>query len=98
MRYQHRTDDDLVRRLVARMHELVRLYPRYGYRFIGAKLGQEGWHVNIKRVYRLWRREGFTVPRKARKKRRLGHSGNSLSPGISKPAKDVHWVAGRVNG
>ena len=30
-----------------------------------------------KKVYRLWRREGFKVPRKTRKKRRLGHSGNS---------------------
>ena len=33
--------------------------------------------MNRKRVYRLWRREGLKVPRKARKKRRLGHSGNS---------------------
>lgn len=77
VRYERQTDDDLVRRLVARMHELVRQYPRYGYRFIGAKLRQEGWRVNLKRIYRLWRREGFKVPRKVRKKRRLGHSGNS---------------------
>ena len=62
---------------MACMLELVREYPRYGYRFIWAKLRQGGWHVNMKRVYRLWRREGFKVPRKARKKRRLGHSGNS---------------------
>ena len=33
--------------------------------------------MNVKRIYRLWRREGFKVPRKTRKKRRLGHSGNS---------------------
>jgi transposase InsO family protein len=59
------------------MHELVREYPRYGYRFIWAKLRQRGWHVNVKRIYRLWRREGFKVPKKAHKKRRLGHSGNS---------------------
>jgi transposase InsO family protein len=77
VRYAHRVDDEEARRLVARMHELVRVYPRYGYRMIGAKLRQEGWHVNAKRIYRLWRREGFKVPRKARKKRRLGHSGNS---------------------
>jgi putative transposase len=63
--------------LVKRMHELVRQHPRYGYRFITAKLRQEGWRVNFKRIYRLWRREGFKVPRKTRKKRRLGHSGNS---------------------
>jgi len=44
---------------------------------IGAKLRQEGWHINPKRMYRLWREEGFKVPRKVRKKRRLGHHGNS---------------------
>ena len=33
--------------------------------------------MNLKKIYRLWRREGFKVPRKTRKKRRLGHSGNS---------------------
>jgi len=76
-RYQGREDTDEEQRLVARMHELVRQYPRYGYRFIWAKLGQQGWRVNRKKVYRLWRREGFKVPRKTRKKRRLGHSGNS---------------------
>jgi putative transposase len=59
------------------MHELVGRYPRYGYRMITAKLRQEGWHVNFKRIYRLWRKEGFRVPKKTRKKRHLGHSGNS---------------------
>ena len=44
---------------------------------VTAKLRQEGWHVNAKRIYRLWRKEGLKVPKKTRKKRRLGHSGNS---------------------
>lgn len=76
-RYEARRDTEQEQRLVARMHELVRKHPRYGYRFITAKLRQEGWRVNFKRIYRLWRREGFKVPKKTRKKRRLGHSGNS---------------------
>jgi transposase InsO family protein len=42
-----------------------------------AKLRQEGWRVNFKRIYRLWRREGLKVPKETRKRRRLGHSGNS---------------------
>ena len=63
--------------MVVRMHELVRKQPRHGYRMICGKLRLEGWHVNVKKIYRLWRREGFKVPRKTRKKRRLGHSGNS---------------------
>lgn len=78
-RYAAKLDTAEESRWVARMYELVRKYPRYGYRMIGAKLRQEGWRVNIKKVYRLWRREGFKVPRKTRKKRRLGHSGNSCT-------------------
>ena len=65
--------------LVARMLELVRQRPRYGYRRIWALLRREGWQVNRKRVYRLWRREGLKVPRKARKKRRLGSSENGCA-------------------
>ena len=76
-RYEAKADTDEERRLVARIHELVRQYPRYGYRMITAKLRQEGWKVNFKRIYRLWRREGLKVPQKPRKKRRLGHHGNS---------------------
>ena len=61
-----------------RMHELVRQHPRYGYRRIWALLRLDGWIVNRKRIHRLWRREGFKVPRKQRKKRRLGSSINSI--------------------
>jgi putative transposase len=52
-------------------------HPRWGYRMVWASLKREGWRINRKRVYRLWRREGLRVPRKARKKRRLGSSENS---------------------
>lgn len=62
--------------LVARMLELVRRHPRFGYRRIWILLRREGFAVNRKRVYRLWRREGLKVPRKQRKKRRLGTSAN----------------------
>jgi len=76
-RYQGKEATVQERNLIRQMHELVRRYPRYGYRFITAKLRQEGWQVSFKRIYRLWRREGLQVPRKTRKRRRLGHSGNS---------------------
>jgi len=66
-------------RLVARMLELVRRHPRYGYRRIWALLRAEGWRVNRKRVYRLWRRNGLRVPKKQRKKRRLGSSANGCA-------------------
>ena len=76
-RYQVKEDTLEEKKLVTRIHELVRKHPRYGYRFITAKLRQEGWQVNFKRIYRLWRREGLKVPKKTRKKRHWGHSGNS---------------------
>ena len=62
--------------LVQRMLTLVRRHPRYGYRRIWALLRGDGFRVNVKRVYRLWRKEGLKVPRKQHKRRRLGHSGN----------------------
>ena len=50
---------------MARLHELARKYPRYGYRMIRAKLVQEGWRVNTKRICRLWKQEGDCGSRKA---------------------------------
>jgi transposase InsO family protein len=60
------------------MREYARAHPRYGYRRIWALLRMDGWIVNRKRVHRLWRREGFRVPQKQRKKRRLGTSANGV--------------------
>jgi transposase InsO family protein len=67
------------RELIRRMRELAKKHPRYGYRRVAALLRVGGWRVNTKRVHRLWRREGLKVPRKARKKRRLGHDGNGCT-------------------
>jgi len=53
------------------MVELASAYGRYGYRRITAMLRIEGWHVNHKRVERLWRREGLKVPKKQPKRGRL---------------------------
>ena len=75
-RYAGRAKEDEVR-LAKRMLELVRQRPRFGYRRIAALLRAEGWAVNVKRIYRLWRREGLKVPRKTRKRRGLGSSVNA---------------------
>ena len=76
-RYQARPRDG-ERELVSRMLELVKKHPRYGYRFVWALLREEGFKINRKRVYRLWRREGLKVPVKRHKRRRLGNSGNGI--------------------
>lgn len=41
--------------------------PRWGYRMLHWALGQEGWVVNRKRVYRLYREEGLRIRRRRRK-------------------------------
>ena len=65
-------EDDAALR--ARLRELSRERPRWGYRRAHADLLAEGWLVNRKRVQRLWREEGLRVPRRRRKRRRLGDS------------------------
>lgn len=75
---QHRSTQR--RRLVARDDEvalttaivaLASEYGRYGYRRITALLRAQGWDVNVKRVWRIWRREGLKVPMKQPKRGRL---------------------------
>ena len=58
------------------MLQFVRQRPRFGYRRIAALLRCEAWRASNTRIYRLWRREGLKVPRKKRKRRRLGTSAN----------------------
>lgn len=70
-RYESRTKEDEFK-LTKRIYELVGKFPRFGYRRITQLLRSEGWLVNAKRIYRLWRQEGLKVPKKVRKKLRLG--------------------------
>jgi len=70
--------------LTAAIVRLAGVYGRYGYRRITALLHAEGWHVNHKRVERIWRREGLKVPIKQPKRGRLWLNNGScirLRPG-----------------
>ena len=75
-RYEPRTSDE-TERLVKHILALATRHPRYGYRRITALLRREGWHINKKRVHRIWRREGLKVVVKQHKRRRLGVAGNA---------------------
>ncbi len=55
--------------LRTRLRELAEARPRFGYPRLHVMLRREGWKVNIKRVYRLYRLEGLNVRYKKRKKR-----------------------------
>jgi len=65
-----RTPDDEAA-LTADIIALAIQYGRYGYRRITALLRNAGWVVNVKRVERIWRREGLKVPAKQPKRKRL---------------------------
>jgi putative transposase len=60
------------KKLTADIIDLASKYGRYGYRRITALLKNKmGWHLNHKRVERIWRREGLKVPKKQPKRGRL---------------------------
>jgi len=52
-----------------RLRELAAARVRYGYRRLHVLLQREGWRVNHKRIYRLYREEGLALRARRRKKR-----------------------------
>ncbi len=59
-------------KLRARLREIARVHPRWGFKSAHVIVRREGWHVNRKRIQRLWREEGLKRPQICRKRRRLG--------------------------
>ena len=68
--------------LTATIVRLATRYGRYGYRRIREMLVAEGWRVNVKRVYRIWRREGLKVP------------SNQPKRGRRRPGAHAQWTDG----
>ncbi len=60
-RYKSVKDDQAVLR--SRIREIAGVHVTWGYPRIWVKLRREGWRVNRKRVYRLYRQEGLCVGR-----------------------------------
>jgi putative transposase len=54
--------------LKLRLRDLAAARVRYGYRRLHVLLSREGWQVNHKRVYRLYRLQGLSLRLKTRKK------------------------------
>jgi putative transposase len=75
-------------RLASKLRLIANTHTRYGYRRATALLKQEGEVINPKRVYRLWRKAGFSLPRR-RPRKRVGTV--SLRPLAPKQAGHV-WA------
>ncbi len=73
------TQSDKDKALTAEILTLAARHKRYGYRMITAKLRQDGWVVNHKRVQRIWQKEGLQVPYRRKFKKAMGSSANSCS-------------------
>lgn len=56
--------------LIKRLRELAMRYPRFGYRRIYALLKREDFKVNLKSIYRLWKQENLSLPKKRPRKMR----------------------------
>lgn len=64
-RYESKKDRQAVLR--KRIREIAEVRIRYGYRRIHVLLLREGWEINHKRVYRLYREEGLNLRQKAKR-------------------------------
>jgi putative transposase len=54
--------------LRARLKELAHEHLRWGYKMLHGVLRQEGWHINHKKVYRLYKEEKLQLRRKGKKR------------------------------
>jgi putative transposase len=89
-RYQPRRAEDGPA-LVQRILDLVARHRRFGYQRIWALLQRKGWHVNRKRIWRLWKQEGLKVPQKKHKRQRLGEVDHGCTR-LQSAGKDGIWA------
>jgi putative transposase len=103
MRYRSRRPDDteLRQRLRALAHERR----RFGYRRLHVLLRREGFKVNHKRLFRLYREERLTVRRRGGRKRAFGTRGPMLVPqlpnerwSLVKLRGNVTWASAKAPG
>ena len=57
-------------KLRLRLKELAAARVRYGYRRLPVRLRREGWPINAKRIYRLYKEEGLSIRPKTPRRRR----------------------------
>jgi len=65
--------------LIKEIHKLVIRHSRYGYRRITVLLRREGLKINRKRVHRIWKAEGLSLPLRRPRRRRVGPAGEIIN-------------------
>ena len=77
--------------LLQELNRLVGENPRGGCRYITMLLQRDGWRINHKRIHRLWKREGYRVPRNVNKKKAIGIGANACDKRKATAPNDV-WT------
>ncbi|GJD92991.1 IS3 family transposase ISMra1 [Methylobacterium iners] len=94
-RYRKRSDPQVALRM--RLKELAAARVRYGYRRLHVLLRREGWRVNHKRTYRLYRDEGLSIRSKLPKRKRAWRYREGR-PAIGEPSEvwAMDFMSGRL--
>lgn len=80
--YYYKPRKDSQEALHMRIKEIAETRVRYGYRRIAVLLRREGWHVNHKRVYRIYKEECLDL-RNKRPKRRVSAAHRAERPTLT---------------
>src|SRR5689334_25093130 len=83
-RYRTKRSDEALR---ARLVELAREKPRFGYRRLHVLLRRSGERVNHKRLHRIYREAGLRIRRKKRK-----HCVREGKPLLARTAANQEWA------
>jgi putative transposase len=89
LRYQPRDDgNDALRE---RLKVLAGQHRRHGYRMLHSRLANDGWAINVKRTYRIYREEGLMVRKRRRKKLPVPERQPLLRP--EHPTRSGAWTS-----
>jgi putative transposase len=91
MNYKVRRPDDSA--LSKRLHELATERRRFGYRRLGWMLEREGYVINHKKLYRIYREEKLMVRRRGHRKRAIGARAPLAVPRAINQRWSVDFVA-----
>ncbi len=89
-RYRKRADPQVALRM--RLKELAAARVRYGYRRLHILLRREGWKVNHKRTYRIYRDEGLSIRVKLQSASGLGDIARDGLRSVD-PTRSGRWTS-----
>ncbi len=92
--YQSRSDPQEELRM--RIRDLAATRVRYGYKRLHVLLRREGWQINKKRVYRLYKLEGLSLRLKSKKKRTSAPRSPVPAPTAPNECWSMDFVADRL--